>query len=560
MPYDLIIKNGKVIDGSGLPGFHSDVAVSGGRIVEIGKVNGEARQVLNADGLVVAPGIIDNHTHYDAQVTWDPLCTYSCYHGITTVVMGNCSLAMAPAHREDRDVLAGVLSHVEAIPLEAIQAGVKWSWETIPEYLNALDQRLGINVGSLIGHSAVRRYVMGEASQERHATDDEIAAMKTIVREGLEAGAVGVSFERNLRHFDWNGRLAPTNLASDAEIFAVASVPDEVGRGVIQFGGDRNLSTQVAKTSRRPVFYGNITQQAVAPDKWRKQLAEAENMMRQGHRAYQFVMPRPGDLRYTLKTAQHFDALATWKIVMLLPLEKRKEAFRDPETRAKLHKEAVETPMDDRRPGEFTRRWDLQFVFKPVLAKNQHLKGKSVAEIAREKGKDVLDVFLDLALEENLETEFERREVNSDEAAMTALLTSPYTVIGQSDGGAHVVFRTDYSYSTYLLSHWVREREIMSLEEAIRKLTFVPASLFGFSDRGLVRPGMAADLVVFDPATISPLEPGEAHDLPGGAKRRKQLAQGIEWTLVNGQVLLERGEHTGAYPGKVARSSSPAQH
>jgi N-acyl-D-amino-acid deacylase len=554
MAYDLIIKDGKIIDGSGLPGFHGDVAVSGGRIVEIGKVNGEARQVLNADGLVVAPGIIDNHTHYDAQVTWDPLCTYSCYHGITTVVMGNCSLAMAPAHREDRDVLAGVLSHVEAIPLEAIQAGVKWSWETIPEYLDALDQRLGINVGSLIGHSAVRRYVMGEASQERHATDDEITAMKAIVREGLEAGAVGVSFERNMRHFDWNGRLAPTNLASDEEIFAVANVPDEVGRGVIQFGGDRNLSTQVAKTSRRPVFYGNITQQAVAPDKWRKQLAEAENMMRQGHRAYQFVMPRPGDLRYTLKTAQHFDALATWKTVMLLPLEKRKEAFRDPETRAKLHKEAVETPMDDRRPGEFTRRWDLQFVFRPALAKNQHLKGKSVAEIAREQGNDVLDVFLDLALEENLETEFERREVNSDEAAMTALLTSPYTVIGQSDGGAHVVFRTDYSYSTYLLSHWVRERQIMSLEEAIRKLTFVPASLFEFSDRGLVRPGMAADLIVFDPATISPLEPGEAHDLPGGAKRRKQLAQGIEWTLVNGQVLLERGEHTGAYPGKVARS------
>jgi N-acyl-D-amino-acid deacylase len=559
MPYDLIIRNGKIIDGSGLPGFHGDLAVSGGRITEVGKVSEDARQVLNADGLVVAPGIIDNHTHYDAQVTWDPLCTYSCYHGITTVVMGNCSLAMAPAHQEDREVLAGVLSHVEAIPLEAIQAGVKWSWETIPEYLNSLDQRLGINVAALIGHSAVRRYVMGEASQERQATDDEVAAMKAIVREGLEAGAVGISFERNLRHFDWNGRLAPTNLASEEEIFAVAAVADEAGRGVIQFGGDRNISTKLAKTSRRPVFYGNITQQAVAPDKWRKQLTEAENMMRQGHRAYQFVMPRPGDLRYTLKTAQHFDAMATWKTVMLLPLEQRKGLFRDPETRAKLHFEAVETPNNPSRAGDFTRRWDLQFVFRPALAKNQHLKGKSVAEIAREQNKDVLDAFLDLALEENLETEFERREVNSDEAAMTALLTSPYTVIGQSDGGAHVVFRTDYSYSTYLLSHWVREKEIMSLEDAIRKLTFVPASLFGFSDRGLVRPGMAADLMIFDPATISPLEPGEAHDLPGGAKRRKQLAQGIEWTVVNGQVLLERGEHTGAYPGKVARCNSAAQ-
>ena len=559
MAYDLVIKNGKVIDGSGLPGFHGDVAISGGRIVEIGKVNGAARQTLNADGLVVAPGIIDNHTHYDAQVTWDPLCTYSCYHGITTVVMGNCSLAMAPAHREDRAMLANVLSHVEAIPLEAIEAGVNWSWETIPEYLNALDRKLGINVAALIGHSAVRRYVMGEASQERHATDEEVTAMKAIVREGLEAGAVGVSFERNLRHFDWNGRLAPTNLASEEEIFAVAGVADEIGRGVIQFGGDRAISTRLAKASRRPVFYGNITQQAVAPDKWRKQLTEAENMMRQGHRAYQFVMPRPGDLRYTLKTAQHFDAMATWKNVMLLPLDLRTQAFRDPETRAKLHREAVETPMDTNRAGDFTRRWDLQFVFKPALAKNQHLKGKSVAEIAREQGRDVLDVFLDLCLEENLETEFERHEVNSDEAAMTALLTSPYTVIGQSDGGAHVVFRTDYSYSTYLLSHWVREKEIMSLEDAIRKLTFVPASLFGFSDRGLVRPGLAADLMVFDPDTIGPLEPGEAHDLPGGARRRKQLAKGIEWTLVNGQVLIEKGEHTGAFPGKVARNLSPAQ-
>ncbi|HEU0038655.1 MAG TPA: amidohydrolase family protein, partial [Verrucomicrobiae bacterium] len=346
---------------------------------------------------------------------------------------------------------------------------------------------------------------------------------------------------------------------SEEEIFAVAGVADEVGRGVIQFGGDRVISTKLAKASRRPVLYGNITQQAVAPDKWRKQLGEAESLMRQGHRGYQFVMPRPGDLRYTLRTAQHFDAMATWKNVMLLPHDLRTQAFRDPETRAKLHREAVETPMDTNRAGDFTRRWDLQFVFKPALAKNQHLTGKSVAEIAREQNKDVLDAFLDLALEENLETEFERREVNSDQAAMTALLTSPYTVIGQSDGGAHVVFRTDYSYSTYLLSHWVREKEIMSLEDAIRKLTFVPASLFGFSDRGLVRPGMAADLMVFDPVTISPLEPGEAHDLPGGAKRRKQLAKGIEWTVVNGQVLMEKGEHTGAYPGKVARSGNAAQ-
>ncbi len=559
MPYDLIIKNGKIIDGSGIPGFHGDVAISGGRIVGMGQVSGEARRVLNADGLVVAPGIIDNHTHYDAQVTWDPLCTFSCYHGVTTVVTGNCSLGLAPAHKEDREALASVLSHVEAIPLEAIRAGVTWDWETFPQYLDALDRRLGINVACLIGHSAVRRYVMGEASQDREATDSEVAAMREIVREGIEAGAVGISFERNLRHFDWNGRLAPCNLATDAEILAMTGVLDEVGRGVIQIGGDRKLGVKVTKASGRPVFYGNITQQAVAPDLWRERLTEAENLMRQGHRAYQFVMPRPGDLRYTMKTAQHFDAMPAWKSVMLLPLEERKQAFRDREVRARLHLEAVETPRDVTVGGQFTRRWDLQFVHKPALAKNQGLKGKSVAQMAEEQGKDVLDAFLDLILEEDLETEFERREVNSDEAAMKALLTSPYLVIGQSDGGAHVVFRTDYSYCTYLLSHWVRDRGIMSLEDAIRKLTFVPATLFGLLDRGLVRPGMAADLMVFDPATVGPLEQGEAPDLPGGATRRTQLAQGIEWTVVNGRILLERGKHTGDYPGMVARSGGPTQ-
>jgi N-acyl-D-aspartate/D-glutamate deacylase len=556
MPFDLLIRNGKVIDGSGIPAYHGDVAVKDGRIVDVGRVREGATRVLDADGLVVAPGIIDNHTHYDAQATWDPLCTYSCYHGATTVIIGNCSLGLAPAHPEDRETLASVLSHVEAIPLEAIRAGVTWNWETIPQYMDALDQRLGVNVGCLIGHSAVRRYVMGDASQERHATDDEVAAMKAIVREGLDAGAVGLSFERNYRHFDWDGRLAPTNVATDEEIFSVAGVVDEAQRGVIQFGGDRDISERIARASGRPVFYGNITWQAIAPDRWRERLAEAEAMMREGHRAYQFVMPRPGDLRYTLKTAQHFDALPTWKAVMLLPLEERKRAFRDPATRAKLHVEAVETPADPLQGGQFTRRWDLQFVFRPALAKNQGLKGKSVAQIAQESGKDVLDTFLELALEEDLETEFERREVNSDEAAMTALLTSPYTIIGQSDGGAHVVFRTDYSYSTYMLSHWVREKQIMPLEEAIRKLTFVPASLFGLYDKGLVRPGMAADLMVFDPETVGPLEPDESPDLPGGATRRRQLAQGIEWTVVNGQVLLEEGEHTGAYPGKVARSKA----
>ena len=555
MAYDLIIRGGKVIDGSGSAAFNADVAVQDGRIVEIGRPSGPAKRVLNADGLAVAPGIIDNHCHYDAQVIWDPLCTYSCYHGATTVVIGNCSLALAPAHEHDRDTLVQILSRVEAIPLEALQAGVVWSWETIPQYLDALDRRLGVNVAAFVGHSAVRRYVMGEASQDRHATEDEIAAMKTIIREGIEAGAIGVSFERNLRHFDQRGRLTPANVASDEELFELAGIVDELGRGTVQFGGDRKVGRRLAEAISRPVLYSTIGTQAIAPDRWRDQLAEAEALLRRGRKAYAFVMPRPGDLRYTLKTAQHFDAMPTWKSVMLLSIEERKRAFRDPVVRAKLHVEAVETPPDPNLAGDFTRRWDLQFVHKPALPGNQRFGGRSVAGIAQELNKDVLDAFLDLALGEDLETVFERREVNSDEAGMAALLTSPYTIIGQSDGGAHVVFRTDYSYSTYLLGHWIRQKRIMPLEEGIRKLTSEPAAIFGLEDRGLLQPGKAADIMVFDPETIGPREQEEAQDLPGGASRRKQLAQGIRWTVVNGEVLLDEGEHTGAWPGRVVRGS-----
>ncbi|MEK7215796.1 MAG: amidohydrolase family protein [Chloroflexota bacterium] len=553
MAYDLIIRGGKVIDGSGSSGFTADVAVRDGRIVEIGRPSGPARRELNADGLAVAPGIIDNHCHYDAQVTWDPLCTYSCYHGATTVVIGNCSLALAPAHEYDRDTLVQILSRVEAIPLEALQAGVVWSWETIPQYFDAIDRRLGVNVAAFVGHSAVRRYVMGDASQERHATEDEVARMKAIISEGIEAGALGVSFERNLRHFDWQGRLTPTNVASDQELFGLAGIVDELGRGMIQFGGDRAVGRRLAEAIDRPVLYSTIGTQAIAPERWRDQLAETEDLLRRGRKAYAFVMPRPGDLRYTLKTAQHFDAMATWKSVMLLSLEARKRAFRDPGMRAKLHVEAVETLPDTNLAGDFTRRWDLQFVHQPALPAHQRFKGRSVAAIAQELNKDVLDTFLDLALEEDLETVFERREVNSDEAGMAALLTSPYTIIGQSDGGAHVVFRTDYSYSTYLLGHWVREKGIMSLEEGIRKLTSEPAAVFGIENRGLLQPGKAADIMVFDPQTIGPREPEEARDLPSGATRRKQLAQGIRWTVVNGEVLLDHGEHTGALPGQTLR-------
>ena len=551
MAYDLIIRGSTIVDGTGMPRFRGDLAVQDGRIAAIGKVADTAKRVLNADGLVVAPGVIDNHCHYDAQAIWDPLCTFSCFHGATTVVIGNCSLALAPAHESDRDALVSLLSRVEAIPLEALEAGVSWSWETLPQYFDALDRRLGVNVASFIGHSAVRRYVMGEAAYEREADEDEIGAMRGIVREGMEAGAIGISYERNARHFDHQGRTAPTYAAADAERYALASVLAEMGRGTIQVGGDLTLGKGLAEAVGCPVLYGSISQNAADPDGWKRGLEDAAESGQRGLRTYRLLNPHPNLLQYTLKTAQHFDAHPTWRSVMTLPLEEKKLAFQDPEKRAKLHYEAVETPY--RGGGEFTRRWDLQFVFRPALAKNAHLKGKSVAEIARMQGKDVLDAFLDLALEEGLETVFERRETNGDPVAMAEMLHSPHVIVGQSDGGAHVVFRADYSYPTYMLGHWVREEGLLSLEEAIRKMTFDSACVFGLGDRGLLRPGWNADIMVFDADTVGPLDVENCADLPSGATRRKQLASGVHWTIVNGEVLTEQGEHTGALPGRVVR-------
>jgi N-acyl-D-aspartate/D-glutamate deacylase len=549
MAFDLIIRGGTVIDGSGMPRFRGDVAVQDGRIAVVGKMDGSAKRIIEADDLIVAPGVIDNHCHYDAQVTWDPLCTFSCFHGATTVVIGNCSLALAPAHESDRAPLASLLSRVEAIPLEALNAGVTWSWETIPQYFSAIEQRLGINVGAFIGHSAVRRYVMGEASYEREATDDEVGEMRGVIREGMEAGALGLSFERNTRHFDHEGRIAPTFAASDAERYALAGVLDEFGRGTIQVGGDPSLGIKLAQAGGRPVLYGSVTQNAADPNGWRQRLEQADELGREGLRTYALLNPRQHILPYTLKNAQHFDAHPTWKRVMMLPLDERKRAFRDPDTRAKLHYEAVDTPYAGN--GEFVKRWDTQYICKTALAKNAGLQGKHIAQIASEQNKDVLDIYLDLALEEDLETVFERRETNSDSGAVAEMLHNPHILVGQSDGGAHVVFRSDYSYPTYLLGHWVREENILSLEEAVRKLTFDSASVFGIEDRGLLKPGWAADIMVFDPETVGPKQVEDVPDLPGGASRRKQLANGIEWTLVNGEVLIEHGEHSGALPGRV---------
>jgi N-acyl-D-aspartate/D-glutamate deacylase len=558
MAYDLLIKNGRIVDGSGRPAFHGDVAVARGRIVELGKLDGPARQVIEADGRVVAPGFVDNHCHYDAQVLWDPLCTFSCDHGATTVIIGNCSLALAPVRAEAREKLAGMLSYVEAIPMDVLRAGVPWSWETFPEYMDVIGKRLGVNVGTLVGHSAVRLYAMGADCSERPATDAELEVMRGVVQEALDAGALGLSITRNMNHFDVEGKRIPAACAPEAELFALADVLREAGTGVIQCGGGTNpelkdrLLSRLSQACGRQVMYNTLLEQARHPGRWRTHLAQVEETTRQGIRAVPLCNPGSITNRFTMRNCQVFRGMPTWLPILQSPDEEKLRAYRDPQIRAKLRAE-VEAPLGP--DSTFSKRWDLMIVEEPRLPQNRDLAGRSIAEIAKARGKDPLDTFLDLAVEEDLGTGFSLGETNTDIEAVAQILGSPYAVVGLSDGGAHVQFSSNVSNPTRLLGYWVREKKIMSLEHAVRRLTFDSAAAYGIYDRGLLQPGMAADIVVFDPDTVRPGKEDLVHDFPNNGWRIRELAEGIHYTVVNGEVLLEKGAHTGRHPGRVLRNA-----
>lgn len=559
MAFDLLVKNGRIVDGSGAPGFYGDVAVKDGKIVEVGKLSGPASRTIDADGLIVSPGFIDNHCHYDAQVLWDPLCSYSCYHGSTTVIFGNCSLGLAPVKPEDRERVAGMLSYVEAIPMDVLNTGVQWQWTTFPEYMDVVAQRLGINAGILIPHSAVRYYAMGEASQEdqRAATPDELATMQTIIREGMEAGALGMSITRNRGHFDLEGRRIAGACAPDEELFAVTDVLRQVGTGAIQCGGGANpeienrLISRLSAACGRRIMYNTILQTARAPERWKEHLAIVEETAKAGNRAFPMCSPNSIKQRFDMHNCQVFRGMTHWHPILISSDEEKLRAYSDPSVRQTLR-------ADLEAPGAtltFSKRWDLMVVVEPQLPKHQAMKGKNVAQIAAEQGKDPLDAFLDLAVEESLDTVFVLTEINVDPEAVATLLSSPYTVVGLSDGGAHVQFDSGVSFSTRLMGHWVREKQIMPLEEAVHQITFVSASAFGIYDRGLIRPGLAADLAIWDADTIAPVPEDIVHDFPNNGWRIRERAQGVAYTVVNGEVLVDKGEHTGALPGRVMHNA-----
>jgi len=560
MAYDLLIKNGRIVDGSGMPSFMGDIAVTDGKIVELGKLSGAAGQTVDAAGQAVAPGFIDNHCHYDAQVTWDPLCSFSCDHGATSVIIGNCSLALAPVRRGQEKRMAEFLSYVEAIPMEVLNT-VEVDWETIPQYMDHLDRHLGVNVGNLIGHTTVRYYVMGDECQSRTANDAEIKEMQAVVRDGIDAGALGLSVSRNKGHYDPQGVHIPALWADEKEIFAIADVLRERGTGIIQSGGGREaelssgLMARLAEATGRPVVYNNLGQTVRRPDEWKQLMARVDETTAKGIRAYPLCSPNRTTQSFTMKNAQLFRGSPTWHPILLSSDEEKLRAYADPAVRRKLHDEMIEWKVEI-PGGTISKNWyDYVWVDAPVLDKNKWMIEKSIHDVAKAQNKGIIDAFLDLVVEEKLETGFMQAENNVDEDAMRQILTYPNALIGLSDGGAHVQFHGGYGFSTRLLSEWVREKHAMTLEQAVRRLTFDSASTFGLFDRGLLRPGMVADIVIFDPDTVKPMPESIVHDFPAGGWRVKEPAAGIYATFVNGQMLMKEGEHTGNLPGRVLRNS-----
>ena len=561
MTYDLLLQNGLIVDGSGAPAYRGDVGVRNGKIAEMGKLRGAARRTIDVNGLIIAPGFIDSHCHFDAQVLWDPLCEFSCYHGATTMIIGNCSLGLAPVRPGTEERVEEFLSYVEAIPMDTLRT-VPITWESMSEYMDTIEKKLGVNVGALIGHTPVRHYVMGDQSQSRTATLDEIDSMRNVVRGGMEAGALGLSFSMSTGHYDPHGVMIPSPWADEREIFALCDVLGELGTGIIQAGAGRDaeeknrLMSRLSEATGRAVIYNQLAQTLKNPDAWKEHMALVDETVNAGIRAIPTCSPLTLSSTFDMHNTQVFRGVPTWHPVLLAPDEEKLRIYGDPEFRHKLHEELVEWKAEIKGNKTLGKNWpETIWVERTVLPHNKKLEGKSIRELAEIQGKGIIDAFLDLVVEEKLSTVFLQGIRGFDKDVMSKILNYPNTLIGLSDSGAHVQFRGGYGYSSVLLGHWVRQQKIMSVEAAVKKLTFDLAHGFGIHDRGLLQPGMAADIVVFDPDTIKSLPQDKVSDLPGGAWRMRELAVGVHYTVVNGEVLIENGSHTGALPGRVIRNS-----
>jgi len=554
MNYDLKIIGGTIVDGSGAPGYRGDVGIKDGRIIALGAAPGEARTTIDATGRMVTPGFVDIHTHYDAQVLWDRMLTISPWHGVTTVVLGNCGFGVAPTRPEHRDLIIGTLEKVEGMSPAALQAGLgsEWPFETFPQYLDAIEKAgTAINVGVLIGHTPTRLYVMGEEATEREATPEEIEQMRRIVDEALAAGAIGFATSKSATHVGLKGRPVPSRVASYDEIRTLVSAL-RGGRGMMQATAGKELwfdeYEKLAEENGITISWTALLAGMVSPDAHIKQLERTAELIAQGRNIVPQVTPRPLCFEFQFKEPFPFESLSVFKPVAAADAEGKKRYYADPEFRR-----AVKEKMAAVR-ASFRTSWEQSVI--SMCASNPEYEERTVADVARELGVETIDLGFDLALATNLEARFRMPVANADETVVEELLKNPNTVLGLSDAGAHASQLCDACLPTYLLGHWVRDKKALRFEEAIRMLTSRPAEVFGIRDRGLLQVGKPADVVIIDPETVNAGGLERVYDQPAGQDRLIAKAFGIDAVIVNG-TLLRQGDRDvirgDALPGQLLR-------
>ncbi|MBV1918005.1 MAG: amidohydrolase family protein [Sphingomonadaceae bacterium] len=568
MEYDLIVRGGTVVDGTGLPRRRIDIGIKRGKIARMGRLgNATAKEEIDATGRIVAPGVVDAHTHYDPQITFDPYATMSCFHGVTTVLAGNCGFSAAPCKTEDQEYLKNIFARVEDMDPIALN-GVRWDkFETFDQFLDMLRGNLGINFACYVGHSNVRRWVMGDAAIERTATLQELDAMKDIVRRAMEAGAAGFSTSLLGTHLDTQDRPVPSRLADNEEILALAEAAGDAGSGSICFlpegtirgmsSVDHDFITEIAKRSGLPVIVqglGGRGKTDVPGSGWEAALEALDKAQEDGTPFYSMLIARPFDRQVAFdETNHHWQACGLWHTMTLMPIEERRALLKDPEAREDM-RFGIENPNTDADKGTTIPppRWPVVFVDNsPSLPEEKH-QGKSIAQLAEDAGVAPGDYALDLALADDFATKL-RWRMNSPEweSSVEKTLSDPRMLIGTSDGGAHLAKDDQADWSSYFLGTWVRDRKISSLEEGVRQITQVPAALLGFADRGTLHVGGWADIMIFDADEIGPLRKDFVRDLPGGVGRYKAYGKGVYATIVNGQPIVLDGELTGRLPGMV---------
>ena len=538
--HDLLIRDAWLVDGTGAPGRRASVAVSDGRIAAVGSGLGTARQVVAGDGLVLAPGIIDTHTHYDAQITWDQGLQPSPELGVSTVVIGNCGFTIAPCRPQHRDLTMRNLTHVEGMSLEVLRRGIRWEFESFPEYL-ALIERLGHvpNLAAFIGHSSLRTWVMGEAATRRAASAAEVAEMRRLVGEGMAAGAVGFATSTAPQHNGEGGTPMPSRLADEAELRALVGALGESGRGVFMLtkGGATGvpfLETLAAETGR-PVVVAALLHNPTQPEAVFDELRHIAAAQSRGRRLYGQVSCCPLTNDFTLRSPYPFESLAAWLPAMQAEGEALKRVYADKEFRRRVAEELA-------RPAAirlFNGEWQKLELVEAARPENRRFEGQSIAALAAADGTAPLDWLLDFSLAEDLDTVYSALLLNSDEAAVGRMLSDPNATIALSDAGAHLTFFCDAGYGLHLLGHWVRERGVLSLEEAVWQLSGRPAAIFGIEDRGRIAPGLAADLLLFDAASVGRGPKQRVFDLPGGAPRLTTAARGVKGLWVNGVLVAD---------------------